>query len=158
MIIRRAAIADAHQLTTISFASKNHWQYPERFFTVWKDELTITPQYITDNLVFTSEIENIIVGYYSLVSLKADLKFEGQILEKGFWLEHMFLAPAHIGRSLGKQLFDHAMLICKGLGVNRLKILSDPHARGFYEKMGCRFIKELPSSIAGRTTPLLVKQ
>lgn len=155
MIIRRAKTGEAKQLTSISFASKKYWPYPEAYYTVWKNELTITPRYIADNLVFVCEIADTIVGYYSLVDLCDDLEFAGQVIEKGFWLEHMFIVPAHIGRSLGSRLFEHALHICTRLGILQLKILADPNARGFYEKRGCRFIKEFPSSIDNRTTPLL---
>lgn len=155
MCIRRARATEARQLTNISFASKKYWRYPEAFFTTWKNELTITPQYITDNLVFVCEIEDVIVGYYSLVDLRDDLEFAGQILEKGCWLDHMFIVPTFIGKSLGTRLFEHARHICTRLGILQLQILADPNARGFYEKLGCRFIREFPSTIANRTTPLL---
>lgn len=35
-------------------------------------------------------------------------------------------------------------------------ILSDPNARKFYEKMGCKYQKEYPSTITNRTTSWLV--
>jgi len=67
----------------------------------------------------------------------------------------MFIWPSSIGQSIGTELFNHAHKVCKNKGVNILYILSDPHAVGFYQKMGCRFVLEFPSTIEGRTTPLL---
>lgn len=43
IVIRRAIIAESGDLTSISFASKRYWNYPEEYFNVWEKELTITP-------------------------------------------------------------------------------------------------------------------
>jgi len=32
---------DCESLTTIAFAAKRHWQYPESYYELWEDELTI---------------------------------------------------------------------------------------------------------------------
>jgi len=51
-MIRPAIPEDADTLTVISFASKSVWQYPEAYFDVWRDELTVTPDYIRQHQVF----------------------------------------------------------------------------------------------------------
>lgn len=96
-----------------------------------------------------------IVGYYSIVELKEDIKLAGIGIEKGFWLEHMFISPDYIGQGIGTRLVNHLRKICGTKRIVELKILADPNSRGFYEKMGCRYIREYPSTIGGRTTPLL---
>lgn len=95
-------------------------------------------------------------GYYSIVYLENDLDVSGIVIAKGHWLEHMFISPDFIGKGIGTKLFDHLKTICTENGITHIGILSDPNARGFYEKMGCRYIKEYPSTIQNRTTPLLV--
>ena len=52
LTINPASTADADILTRLSFASKGYWGYPEEYFEIWKDELTITPAYILENDVF----------------------------------------------------------------------------------------------------------
>ncbi len=74
---------------------------------------------------------------------------------KGFWLEHLFIDPRHIGNGIGSKLFSHLRDRCKEMGRSELGILADPNSRGFYEKMGWRYIKEIPSNIKNRTTPYL---
>ncbi len=37
---------EAEILTEISFQSKGYWDYPPEYFDIWKDELTITGDYI----------------------------------------------------------------------------------------------------------------
>jgi GNAT superfamily N-acetyltransferase len=155
-MIRPAARQDAEILTRISFASKGYWGYPDSYFDIWAKELTVDANYIETNDVMVFQQGSAVVGYYSIVTLANDLELSGVILEKGVWLEHMFITPECIGKGIGTQLFAHLHARCKKLRINRLSLLADPHACGFYEKMGCEYKRECPSSIKNRTTPLLV--
>jgi maltose O-acetyltransferase len=154
-MIRQAKINEFKILTTISFSSKAYWKYPAKYFDIWNDELTITPKYIETNTVYVYEIKNKILGYYSIVELKENLKVSKTIIHKGFWLEHMFLLPGYIGRGIGTKMFTHIREICLLKGILKLGILADPNAKGFYEKMGCQYLDEFPSTIPNRTTPWL---
>ena len=144
---------EAEILTKISFRSKEYWSYPKEFYDIWSNELTITSDYINNNDVFVFEDDSTIIGYYSLVELKDDIEVSGVGIGKGFWLEHMFVDPPSIGKGIGSKLFDHLRKRCASRGINELGILADPHSRGFYEKMGCEYVGEYPSSIKNRTTP-----
>lgn len=97
----------------------------------------------------------IVIGYYSIAELKDALEIASITLEKGFWLEHMFIEPNHLGAGIGTLLFKHLHKRCISRGINQVKILVDPNARGFYDKMGCVYQKDYPSTINNRTTPLL---
>lgn len=154
-MIRRARQSEYDTLTTISFRSKSYWQYPQEFFIIWQQELTITADYIAANDVFLYENDTAIVAYYSLVELSEDILLADILLESGFWLEHMFVMPEYIGQGIGRQLFDHCRHRLELSGATKLKILADPCAQKFYEKMGCRFIENYPSTIVGRTTPYM---
>ncbi len=155
-MIRKATAVDSRVLTNISFASKGYWDYPAEYFTVWTKELTITPEYIERNEVYVYEEHSLIAGYYSLVELPDDIIVAGVRLEKGSWLEHMFISPQRIGKGFGSKLFTHLHQLCKDKNLHELKILADPHAKGFYEKMGCQYVGEYPSTIEKRTTPYLI--
>jgi GNAT superfamily N-acetyltransferase len=155
MPIRPARESDAPTLTALSFESKGHWGYPNEYFEIWKNELTITTEYIEKNDVFVWEEENEIPGYYSIIELTDDVELTGITIEKGFWLEHMFILPVYHGRGIGTSLFDHLRKRCKKRKIAELKLLADPHSIGFYIKMGCKYQRDYPSSISGRTTPLL---
>ncbi|MDJ0856790.1 MAG: GNAT family N-acetyltransferase [Desulfobacterales bacterium] len=154
-MIRRALASDAVILTELSFASKRYWGYPDAYFDRWSPELTIDGDYICNNDVFVYEINRTIVGYYAIVELREDVMVSGVKLVKGFWLEHMFVAPRHIGRGIGRQLFNHLRQRCRARGIDALGILADPNARGFYARMGCEYVGEYPSTIEDRTTPFL---
>ena len=154
-MIRQALVHESDILTEISFASKKHWAYPEEYYDIWRDELTILPDYITKNEVYVYDTGKEIAGYYSLVELQKPLTVNTINLPAGLWLEHMFLLPEMIGQGLGRELFQHCIARSRCKQQASLRILADPNAQPFYLKMGCRYIKEFPSSIKGRTTPYL---
>ncbi|MDX2493609.1 MAG: GNAT family N-acetyltransferase [Desulfuromusa sp.] len=157
-MIRPANKVDAEILTAVSFKSKGYWGYAEEYFAIWKDELTISPEYIENNIVFVCEQDGAVTGYYSIIELQESIQVAGAQLDKGFWLEHMFIVPENIGRGTGSELFSHLRKECIDQGINELKILVDPNSTGFYEKMGCKYRSDFPSTIPDRTTPLFVLQ
>ncbi len=155
-MIRKAYPDEFNLLTDIGFRSKAVWNYPQSYFNIWKKELTITSDYLQSNDVFVFETNKTILGYYSLVILHEDFVVTPDVkIESGLWLEHMFIEPQHIGSGLGKKLFIHYIKQSELKSYEKLKILSDPNASQFYIKMGCRYIKEYPSTIENRTTPYL---
>ncbi len=155
MKIRKAVEPDAEELTRISFASKRFWKYPERYLEIWKDELTISRSYIRENAVFVIEEDGVIAGYCSLQHLKKDLVINEIRVEKGVWLEHLFISPGFIGKGLGSRLMAHARNYCASRDWHVLKIMADPNSAGFYTKLGVDRIHERPSSIPGRTLPYM---
>lgn len=122
---------------------------------VWQDELTITPQYLDNHLVYVYEENGRPVAYYSLVELLYDQQFSCVTLQQGIWLDHMFVVPEKMGQGIGRAMFEHCLQVLADNGAESLLVLADPNASGFYEKMGCRYIEEYPSIIEGRTTPHL---
>lgn len=154
-MIRKAIPSEAGILTRLTRESKALWGYPKEHFDIWAPELTILPEYIEKNDVFVIEVDGIVAGYYSMVVLQNDIEVGGVRIGKGHWLEHMFIAPTHIGQGLGTRLFAHCREGCKAKGILQLGILADPNAKKFYEKMGCEYHREFQSTIPGRTTPYL---
>ncbi|MCB0291707.1 MAG: GNAT family N-acetyltransferase [Calditrichaeota bacterium] len=61
-----------------------------------------------------------------------------------------------MGQGAGARLFRHAVAALASHGIKHLKIVSDPHAEGFYQKMGARRVGAVASSIPGRALPVLM--
>jgi len=154
IVIRPATINDDEVLTNISFASKRYWKYPEQYIEVWKDELTITPSYILKNTVHVAEVTGQVAGYFSLVEVKEDFWAGKVFVNKGIWLEHIFVLPEYIGKGIGSKLIAVLRTKCKEMKIDKVNIFSDPHAKGFYDKLGACYIGEALSSIKGRTVSL----
>ena len=127
----------ARELTQIAHASKAHWGYPDSQIASWREELTLTPEFIASNLVHVATYGEEPAGTYALVG-------EGRQLD----LEHFWIDPRWIGKGLGRALFEHATYEASALGAKTLEILSDPHAEGFYLKLGCRRAGEAAAPLA----------
>jgi N-acetylglutamate synthase-like GNAT family acetyltransferase len=136
--IRKATTEDAAALTTIAHDAKRHWGYPEHWIKHWQNDLTISPDFVTANPVYVAESENKLLGFYALII--RDDKAE---------LDHLWVAPAHIGTGVGKELFLHAMQNAARRDISEVAFVSDPNADGFYRKMGAHRTGETVSEIDG---------
>ena len=141
--IRPAATEEAPLLTGIAHDAKRHWGYPEHWIEHWHADLTISSDFITNNLVYVAEREKVIIGFYALV-----------VLDQQAELEHMWVAPEHIGSGVGKELFIHAMQTAAGENMSTIELSADPNAAEFYQRMGARKIGEVSSEIDGQTRVL----
>ncbi|MGI9068660.1 MAG: GNAT family N-acetyltransferase [Pyrinomonadaceae bacterium] len=141
--IRKASTEDAETLTRVAHDAKRHWGYPEHWIKHWQDDLTISPEFIATNQVFLAEKDDQILGFYALI-----------IRQEKAELDHMWIAPEHIGSGVGKQLFLHALKNASRRSVSEIEILSDPNAEGFYRKMGAHRIGETVSETDGQPRPL----
>ncbi len=155
-MIRRAYADDSFALTRIAFASKRYWNYPEEYFIVWEKELTVTQEYIESNEVYLYEYHRRISAFFSLVRLVDGIEYRGEMIPSGLWLDHMFVEPSCIGRGIGSEMMNWARGVALRLNYGSFHIFADPHSKGFYLKMHCEFIRNFPSSIEGRTTPLML--
>jgi len=143
VIIRRALTTDAETLTQIAKDAKRYWGYPEHWLDFWQDDLTIRPEFLDNNPVYVAEGEGNVLGFYALIVKKEKAE-----------LDHLWVAPAHIGSGVGKALFIHAMQSAARGNVSEIEILSDPNAEGFYRKMGAHRIGESVSEIDGQPRSL----
>jgi GNAT superfamily N-acetyltransferase len=66
----------------------------------------------------------------------------------------MFILPDFMGQGIGTMLVEHLRQSLKNQRITHFRIFVDPHARGFYEKMGAKFIRDSHSSIPGRKIPV----
>lgn len=142
--IRRARPDEAAALTDLALAAKSHWAYPAEWLALWRDDLTFTPDYVARRPVFVAERGGELVGVYALVGPSETPE-----------IDHFWIRPAAMGQGVGGRLFAHLAEQARAGGARLLEIASDPHAEGFYRKMGARRVGDVPSRPAGRTLPLL---
>jgi len=137
--IRRAQPVEAAKLTEIAFAAKRHWGYPEGWIEIWREELTVTPSFIERHEVFAAAENGKPIGFYALVTSE-------DLTE----LDHLWVLPELIGKGVGRQLLNHAIERAAVIGAQRIEIVSDPNAEGFYLKAGAKKIGEVISEIEGQ--------
>lgn len=148
--IRRAEPAEAATLTTIAFAAKRHWGYPEAWIERWADTLTIATDYVRANPTFVALTDARFLGFVALRAIDGAMQ-----------LDHLWVLPAAMGRGVGRALFEHAERFARESGAPRLTIEGDPHAEGFYQRMGAIVVGWEPAPMEGnpaRRLPLLEKR
>ena len=143
-----------NRLTEIAFSAKKHWNYPDEYYEIWKDELTITENYLKNYIVKIIADSDIIKGFYSFCYNEGEKQIGEIFIEKGYWLDHMFLEQKYIGNGLGKIMFIDLIYEIKNRNGTFFNVFADPFSAGFYEKMGCKFIRESKSSIKNRNIPV----
>ena len=141
--IRRAIPDESEALTALAHAAKRHWNYPETWIAQWRDDLTITRDFILNHEVFVAMIDGKIAGCGALVVSDALAE-----------LEHMWIDPKQMGKGVGRALFEHIQARAKEAGASVLELSADPYAEKFYERMGARRIGEVPADIFGHSRVL----
>lgn len=126
MKIIRAQRKDAATLTAIAMRAKAHWGYPDHWLLQWTKALTITRDYVHRNLTYMAVADDGTVLGFCALKLK----------RKGAVLDHLWILPSKIRTGIGRALFEHAERIAREAGATRLVIVGDPHAEGFYVRMG----------------------
>jgi len=137
--IRRAQPDEAAALTGIAHLAKRHWGYPENWIEHWRDELTITPDFIANNETYVAVAGGEIAGCCALVLRDSQAE-----------LEHMWIRPEQMGTGIGRALFHQIVERATQLKAAGLEISSDPNAEGFYKRMGAKRIGEVQSEIEGQ--------
>jgi len=138
-----ATPSDAHVLTEIALESKAHWGYTAEQMENWREDLTILPKTFESWRGSKYIIDEEIVGFYLLNRVNA----------RTCYLEFLFVKPKFIGKNIGKQLIEHAIISCRTNSCEVLNVLSDPNAESFYTKHGFKTMYQKESSIPGRFLP-----
>ncbi|NNE43441.1 MAG: GNAT family N-acetyltransferase [Gemmatimonadetes bacterium] len=144
LTIEPARPEDAARLTGIVLRSKRHWGYPDELIEQWRDDLTITPDYIRRAQVLVARNAEHLAGVSALVRTGTDWE-----------LEHLWVDPDHMGTGAGRALFERAVATVRSAGGRGFKIVADPNAEPFYLHMGARRTGDVPAQPAGRRLPVL---
>ncbi len=143
LAFRRARPDEAATLTSLALRSKRHWGYDDAFMRAAHDAMQIPPELISTSVTVVAERAGALVGFY-ILSLEANVPT----------LRDLWLEPAAIGSGSGALLWKHALASARGEGFRTLRLVSDPHAAGFYAKMGARRVADVESvAVRGRMLP-----
>jgi GNAT superfamily N-acetyltransferase len=129
---------EAARLTEVAQAAKRHWGYPDAWMDAWRDALTLTVERMEGWRVRVAEEGGAVLGFHA-VSVDGD----------GAAREHLWIDPPSMGRGMGRMLFDDALRTAAAGGARWMTIDSDPHAEGFYLRMGAVRTGEVPADVGG---------
>jgi len=119
--------------------AKAHWGYPQRWLDLWRITLTIDPQTIRDQEVYEAIQDGRRVGFYALIGRPP-----------AFDLDQLWIRPEWIGKGYGRALVEHALERAARLGANQVNVQAEPHAEGFYLRMGARRVGEFSYELDGQ--------
>ena len=145
MLIRTASMKDRDALIALTIRSKAYWGYDAAFMESVREELQIPVAHIEAGYVHILEDAGNLIGFFSLIEAK------------GKWeLDFAFLDPPYIGHGYGRALWQAVVGEAQRLGLRSFAIVADPHAEGFYLRMGAERIGEIASaSVKNRVLPVL---
>src|ERR1700757_1711618 len=109
-------------------AAKASWGYSASFMARCRAALAVDADSIVERQFHLAEgADARILGFYG---------FEPEA--EGIGLSHLFVAPEAVGQGIGRALWRHAVGVARRLGETQLLVVSDPHAAGFYARMGAQ--------------------
>lgn len=147
-VLSRIAPDQFQAINSLILRSKAHWGYDAGMMEIMARVLRLDPDAAAEGRAIAGWIAGAPAGLAQLGAPEEDA--HGRTME----LQLLFIAPEAIGTGLGRTLYLWALEQARAAEADRLGILSDPNARGFYSAMGARFIEDRPSKlIAGRTLP-----
>jgi len=145
--IRPARVEEAAALSDLCFRSKAVWGYDPEFMALMLAALGVAGEDIAAGDVWVATAaDGQIAGVVALAP--GD---EPDALD----LNKLFVEPRHIRSGVGRALLAHAVAEARRRGAERLTILADPNAAGFYQRNGAVRIGDAPSdAVPGRPLPL----
>jgi GNAT superfamily N-acetyltransferase len=149
VVIRVASADEAEALHALSVRSKAHWGYDAAFMALAAAALVLRADWIAAGRVRVAESGGAPVGVAAILAPDAAGVAE---------LEHLFVDPGAMGRGVGAALLADVVALAEGEGARTVRVLSDPQARGFYERHGFGWRHDAPSdAIPGRMLPVLLR-
>jgi len=145
MNITKANILDAKNLTALTIRSKANWDYSPEQIEKWKEDLTVTQEYIANNSVYKLIDDERLIGYYSFF----------QISDGKAKLDNVFIEPEFMGKGYGRILINDFLRRIESIGFKKVTLDSDPNAEKFYKRLGFKMVGKLESSIKNRFLPVM---
>ena len=135
MVIRPAFPGEGERLREIAAAAKGYWGYDAELVRAWAASLDLSPARLAGAKVFVAEVDARALGWAELLPPAGGVCV----------LEHLWVEPAWMRRGIGSALFRHAADRARGLGATTMEWEAEPHALGFYARMGGRDLRTVTS-------------
>ncbi|MEX0289405.1 MAG: GNAT family N-acetyltransferase [Flavobacteriaceae bacterium] len=140
---RPGRLEEAEILSNLAITSKGHWGYPKHLLDLWRKDLRIEKEFISENIVKTIWVDSKLIGFFGIT------------ISEESELEHFWLLPEYIGKGYGKIAFEEVKKEFYNRDINEFNIVSDPNAESFYLSRGARRVGEVESIPQKRMLPKL---
>ena len=143
IVFKKSLPFESKKLSHIAITSKGHWGHSQEQLDLWREGLTIKEDYIQRHTLRTIYVDNTPAGFFAIVA------------EEPPTLDHLWLLPEYIGKGIGAKAIAEIRRLAKQLGIESLRIISDPNAEGFYLHQGATKVGEFESIPQNRMLPVL---
>ncbi|WP_104402867.1 GNAT family N-acetyltransferase [Vibrio penaeicida] len=142
----KAQLKDIPNINALIFDSKASWGYSPEQIELWRAGLTITEACFMHRHFYKGMTpDGLLCCVYSFS------QSEGKVFE----LEDCFVSPRFLGLGFGNQMMNDVFDRMMEKSAEKLIIVSDPNAVGFYQKYGATQVGVYPSLPQGRQLPIL---
>lgn len=145
MNIRLATPIEAGILTDLAVSSEAYWEFGEKYLVTFREQYSLTEEYIENTNVLILEDTLNILGFFSL---EADSNL----------LNHFYISHKFIGHGYGKLMWDFLISYCKEKSIKSFSLVATPEVLNFYTKLGAKVIKIVKSNLNNRDIFLLEYQ
>ena len=136
--IRRARPDEVEIVRSLIVESMGHWDRSPAYLAEAAELMSLD----ADDL---ARDEAFVLSVGSEVAALSRVRVTDHVAE----IEELHVRPRWIGQGFGRALFEHDVQRACQRGAAVLRWSTDPHAQGFYERMGGRVTGSEPSGIAG---------
>jgi GNAT superfamily N-acetyltransferase len=133
--IRDAREAEAGGLEALQLRASTVYESHRDQVLAHPEVVELPPGAVADGRVRVAEVDGRILGF-SVVLPVAD---------GGCELDGLFVEPAHWHAGIGRALVDDAAAWARAHGAQRVDVIANPNALGFYDKVGFRITGEVPT-------------
>lgn len=137
--IRPARDDEAAALTAIALAAKGHWGYSAADLERWRPELAIDEAMIARGTTWVAEVDGERAGVLMCTETAPE-----------WTLDNLWVAPARTGSGIGRALLEHALCRARDAGARTMALDADPHAEGFYRRMGAERFAVVAAPLEGQ--------
>ena len=145
MKIEKAVPQDSAIISALCYASKSYWGYSSMQLELWRDELTLMPEYIVKKKVYKLSVKDQVIAFYAYYTLD----------KSSVMLDYFFILPDFMSKGFGKVLLDDFLVRILSEKITRVVLHADPHAESFYKQHGFITIGKESTSIEGRFLPIM---
>lgn len=103
MTIKKADPEHHIILSDIAFKGKAYWNYDSELLNSWRENLTLSKDYIKENKVYVVCENEKIIAFYPLLHTESTT----------YKIDFLFMYPKFIGRGIGKLLWNTAFKLLK---------------------------------------------
>lgn len=129
---------EGERLREIATAAKAHWGYEHEAVVQWAARGDFSAEGLGAKEFFVADVDGAVVAFAALIPGEVGV------------LDDLWVEPGAMGQGVGGALFAAVARRAAERGARSLEWEAEPHAVGFYERMGARHLRNSGPSDWGR--------